>query len=333
METKSKLILAVLVAIIVVAAYIVSGGDHLRVAKDIGRVVVADPSRRRAVCHRFLDIQGGIGHVAFFPAGAGLDVAYYAQHVFKALDPKDNVFSHLAREATSESSRQDILNMAGCFLFKGDDVKKKVSVLSGGEKARVILAGLLLSKKKVLLLDEPTNHLDFETVEALGQALQDFGGVVFFISHDRTFVNLVATQIIEVKSGQLRRYPGTYEDYCYSLEMAAQGETAPSASGHKSVHKPKAALEKKKAPTTENAAASQKQQNAEARKLKQAMEKADKRMKHFTAERDKLVKELEANPLHYSKERDIKMRDLQISIEKEEDKWYKFQKKLDKLTP
>jgi ATP-binding cassette subfamily F protein 3 len=113
--------------------------------------------------------------------------------------------------------------MAGSFLFKGDDVKKKVNVLSGGERARLVLAGLLLSKSQALLLDEPTNHLDFETVEALGRALKQFHGTVFFISHDRTFVNLIATDILELKNGTAKRYPGTYEEYVYHLERIVRG--------------------------------------------------------------------------------------------------------------
>jgi ATP-binding cassette subfamily F protein 3 len=107
-----------------------------------------------------------------FRWGTGLKIAYYAQHVFAVLDPEDDVYTYLLRESASGINRQDVLNMAGCFLFKGDDVEKKIKVLSGGERARLVLAGILLSKSHVLLLDEPTNHLDFETVEALGSALK-----------------------------------------------------------------------------------------------------------------------------------------------------------------
>ena len=87
--------------------------------------------------------------------------------------------------------------MAGTLLFRGDDIEKRVSVLSGGERARLCLAGLLLAKRPILVLDEPTNHLDFETVEALGDALHRFDGAVLFVSHDRTFVNMAATQVVE----------------------------------------------------------------------------------------------------------------------------------------
>jgi ATP-binding cassette subfamily F protein 3 len=159
-----------------------------------------------------------------FRWGHALKIGYYAQHVFTAIDPDTDVYTHLSNMAANGVTSQEILNLAGSFLFKGNDVRKKASVLSGGERARLCLAGLLLTKSQVLLFDEPTNHLDFETVEALGRALKEFSGTLFFISHDRTFVNLVASEIVEVNNGMVRRYPGTYEDYVYHLEKTLKHE-------------------------------------------------------------------------------------------------------------
>ena len=152
-----------------------------------------------------------------FRWGHGQKIGYYAQHVFSSLDAPSDVVTYLTAKAAQEVTTQEILNLAGSFLFRGDDVRKKISVLSGGERARLVLAGLLLMKCNALLLDEPTNHLDFETVEALGKALKDFAGTLFFISHDRTFVNLVATEILEVNNGAVLRYPGNYEDYVWHM--------------------------------------------------------------------------------------------------------------------
>lgn len=155
-----------------------------------------------------------------FEWGYGAEVGYYAQHVYKRLSEKDTVYTALEKLAHPDTHRQMILDMAGSFLFGGDEIKKKVAVLSGGERARLCLAGLLLSRCDVLLLDEPTNHLDFETVEALAGALKHYQGTLLFISHDRTFVNIIATAILEVKNGKIQKYPGTYEEYVYHLEQS-----------------------------------------------------------------------------------------------------------------
>ncbi len=267
-----------------------------------------------------------------FRWGTGLKVGYYAQHVFSVLDPEDDIVTYLSREAATGVNRQDVLNMAGCFLFKGDDVEKKVKVLSGGERARLVLAGLLLSKSHVLLLDEPTNHLDFETVEALGGALKSFQGTVIFISHDRTFVNLVATSILEVKQGRIVHYPGSYEDYVYHLEQVARGEeqesletvVAKPGDEHIHAHAPvKTMAEPFVSPKTE--------QKGEIKKVQKNMDKAEGRMKHYTEERNKLLEEIAKNPLHFSKERNIRLKEYQIEIEKAEAEWCSLQAKLDKL--
>lgn len=160
-----------------------------------------------------------------------LRVAFYAQHVYSALHPGDDVYMALERYAAPGTPRQEILSMAGGFLFSGDDVKKPVANLSGGERARVCLAGLLLSKSDVLLLDEPTNHLDFDTVEALGRALANWNGTVIFVSHDRTFVKLAATAIVEISNGEVNAYHGPYDEYVYSLELRIERELGEERGG------------------------------------------------------------------------------------------------------
>jgi ATP-binding cassette subfamily F protein 3 len=149
---------------------------------------------------------------------ADLKKAYYAQLSAEALNGSESVGDYLRRVADANLKTEKVLQMAGDFLFSGDDLKKPISVLSGGEKSRLVLAGLLLGKPDVLILDEPTNHLDFETVEALGSALADWNGTIIFTSHDRTFANMVATGIIEVNEGKAKRYYHGYEDYVNQLE-------------------------------------------------------------------------------------------------------------------
>jgi ATP-binding cassette subfamily F protein 3 len=262
-----------------------------------------------------------------FRWGTGLKLAYYAQHVFATLDPEDDIYTYLLRESAQGVTRQDVLDMAGCFLFKGDDVGKKVKVLSGGERARLVLAGILLSKSHVLLLDEPTNHLDFETVEALADALRSFAGTVVFISHDRTFVNLLATSILEVKKGRILHYPGSYEDYVYHLEQVARGEEEDQDDGNASLNTPQAAP----VVSTETCKPKKNEQKAAANKLRKQMEKAEGRARHFTEERDKILAEMAKNPLHYSKERNAHLKEVQIQIEAAEAEWNLLEKKIGKL--
>jgi ATP-binding cassette, subfamily F, member 3 len=150
-----------------------------------------------------------------------LKVAFYAQHVNLALDPAQTVEGYL-KECSINKTREDMIyKMMGNFLFKGGDSKKTISVLSGGEKARLCLAGIFLGEFDVILLDEPTNHLDFETVESMGAALGEFNGTVFVVSHDRTFVNLLADEIWEVQNGTVKRVLGSYEDYVWQKEQEA----------------------------------------------------------------------------------------------------------------
>ncbi len=124
--------------------------------------------------------------------GHGCKIGVYAQHVYTSLPEKQTVLEYLEYHAPTGTKSQEILDMAGALLFRGDAVQKRISVLSGGERARLCLAGLLLSKYNILVLDEPGNHLDVDTVEALAEALIDYKGTVIFTSHDRHFMKRVA---------------------------------------------------------------------------------------------------------------------------------------------
>jgi ATP-binding cassette subfamily F protein 3 len=151
--------------------------------------------------------------------GYGCDVGTYAQHVYTTLPEHETVLDNLQRVSAMGTPTQRILNLAGAMLFRGAAVEKKIKVLSGGERARLCLSGLLLGGYNVLVLDEPGNHLDVETVEALASALCSYGGSVIFTSHDRTFVNAVATNVIEVGGGQVVHYPGSYKRYVERIEQ------------------------------------------------------------------------------------------------------------------
>ena len=122
-------------------------------------------------------------------------------------------------------SQSQLRGLLGAFLFTGEDVLKMTSVLSGGEKARLVLCKLLLHRPNFLLLDEPTNHLDITSRVVLEKALSEFAGTMCFISHDRRFINAVANKILVVKSGEIHIFPGNYEDYQEYLETKAGWRT------------------------------------------------------------------------------------------------------------
>ncbi|MFP6763518.1 MAG: ABC-F family ATP-binding cassette domain-containing protein, partial [Planctomycetaceae bacterium] len=149
--------------------------------------------------------------------GHGCDIGVYAQHVYTSLPEERTVLEYLEYAAIPGTTTQSILKMAGALLFRDSAVRKPVKVLSGGERARLCLAGILLGNHNILVLDEPGNHLDVETVEALCDALIGYRGTVIFTSHDRHFMQRVASCVIEVRSGRVVDYNGDYETYLYAV--------------------------------------------------------------------------------------------------------------------
>ena len=160
--------------------------------------------------------------------GHNVQPEYFAQDQYKVLDPGARLLDDLMSVANGKTVTE-LRTLLGCFLFTGDDVYKTVGVLSGGERNRYALARMLLNPANFLLLDEPTNHLDLRAKDVLLDALRNYNGTLVFVSHDRYFIDQLATRVFEIENGQVNVYPGNYEDYLYRKQGAAAPAPAAEA--------------------------------------------------------------------------------------------------------
>jgi ATP-binding cassette subfamily F protein 3 len=154
--------------------------------------------------------------------GASVKMGYFAQHAMDVLDGDLTVFEWLEAEFP-RAGQGALRTLAGCFGFSGDDVEKKCRVLSGGEKARLVMAAMLFDPPNFLVLDEPTNHLDLDTKEMLIKALSDYEGTMLFVSHDRHFLAELSNRVLELTPEGIHRYDGGYTEYVERTGYEAPG--------------------------------------------------------------------------------------------------------------
>jgi ATP-binding cassette subfamily F protein 3 len=159
-----------------------------------------------------------------YKLGHEVHLDYFAQDQYKELDPEARILDDLG-ELSGASTQTELRSLLGCFLFSGDDVFKRIGVLSGGERNRYALLKMLLHPANFLLLDEPTNHLDLRAKDVLLEALMKYTGTVVFVSHDRYFIDNLATRVFEIGDGKVEIYPGNYEDYLWRKQGGAARQT------------------------------------------------------------------------------------------------------------
>jgi ATP-binding cassette, subfamily F, member 3 len=210
--------------------------------------------------------------------GYNVRPAFYAQHQLESLQLDNNLLHELQQTGTAKTETE-LRTILGCFLFGGEDVFKKIKVLSGGEKSRVALAKVLLSEANFLLLDEPTNHLDMQSVNILIQALQQYQGTYLVVSHDRHFVSHVANKIWYIEDYQIKEYPGTYDEYEY---WRSQNPSKPTP-----IHTPKTEVKESKIHSNQNS--NQADRDKELKNLNKKLQEVELEIIQF----EKLQKEKE----------------------------------------
>ncbi|WP_137891470.1 ATP-binding cassette domain-containing protein [Ramlibacter sp. 2FC] len=279
--------------------------------------------------------------------GKGLNIGYFAQQELDVLRPQDNPLEHMVRLAKElganarESSReQDLRNYLGTFNFSGDMVKQSVGTMSGGEKARLVLAMIVWQRPNLLLLDEPTNHLDLATREALSMALNEFEGTVMLVSHDRALLRAVCDEFWLVGRGGVAPFDGDLDDYQrYLLEEAKrlreQAREAERTAAAPEVAAPVAAPDNApRGAEQRRLDAQRRQQLAEkTRPLRRALEQTEQRMAALNAQRSELEQRLAApQPANAIAEAGRELKAVNDELEALEEKWLHLSEQIEQAT-
>ena len=232
--------------------------------------------------------------------GHNVKDAFYAQHQLEALNINHTVLEEM-NYSGSGKTELELRTLLGCFLFSGDDVEKKIKVLSGGEKARVALAKTIVSKANFLLLDEPTNHLDMHSVDLLIEALNKYEGSYILVSHDRYFVNKTANKIWEIEDYKIKEFVGTYDEW-------ERWKAEKKAAENSSAKKKEVAVEKKAHVQSEKKSiqsSQSKEQEKELSKVKKQFQQLEEKLSRLNATKAKLEADLAIPEIYLDKEKFI----------------------------
>ncbi len=277
----------------------------------------------RLITGELLPLQGSI------TLGERVQAAYYAQHQVDALHLENTVFDEVRSHAAPEFQGR-IRDILGVFGLSGDAVEKKIRVLSGGEKARVSLAKILLSPANFLIMDEPTNHLDLQSKEALEYALQEYDGTLLLISHDRYFLDKLVTRVFELHDGTIAGYEGNYSDYLRLKELRENARVEPPTTQKIQQNTVKKSKERKRLEAQARQAVS-KQRNA----LQQEIAELEQNIEQMEIRKKQLENAL-ADPATYKdQEQAVQLKqeyaDLEDQLTKAEERWEKANLELEDL--
>lgn len=234
--------------------------------------------------------------------GSGVKIGYFSQDSAESITGTESIIDRLERTAPLELIPK-LRDMLGAFLFRGDDVFKSINVLSGGEKSRIALLELLLRPVNLLILDEPTNHLDMHSKDVLLKALKDFGGTVVFVSHDRGFIEGLATKVLELTPGKFREFKGDYKYYMQRLEDEANGTVGASSFSGPDLQKASVSVKTESDVQTVSSGKlsweEQKKVEAERRKLEKEVQKIEASIMEAEAKKEELDNQM-GNPDVYT---------------------------------
>ena len=272
-------------------------------------------------------IAGVLDHTGHKKIGHNVNIGYYAQNQDQMLDPEKTVLETMENEAVGEV-RSQVRNILGSFLFSNDDVDKKVKVLSGGERARLSLATLILKPYSLIILDEPTNHLDMVSKDILKQALQMYDGTLILVSHDRDFLEGLVTTVYHFKNKKIKQYKGGVDDFLYHLKLQNIEQIEQENSKKKETANKEG--KNKKDSQQKELYLKRKELQRLINKTEKRLAKIDETLEELHKQEKLILQQIEKNTTH-DEEIFHKYEKIKKEIEQNENQWFELSEELERL--